>query len=432
MLGSQVRGSEACSDLQRLPCTSALVMGTNYRALGLVRSLGRHGVPVWVLRTDEHRLASLSRYAHRSLPWPVGEDHSQVDYLLSLAKSEELKGALLFPTDDEGTAFVARNHALLSKEFNLTTPPWEELRWLVDKSLMYQLGETLGIHQPSAFFPRLRAELLELDCQFPVVIKPTLRLEVNRLTVDKAWYVHDRESLLRRYDEACSLLPPELLMIQEFLPGRGEAQFSYAALCDDGEPLAFMTARRTRQVPMDFGRFSSFVETVDEPGLVEPATRLLKHLRYSGLVEVEFKLDPRDGEYKLLDVNTRVWGWQTLCGRAGVDFPYLLWQLIQGQTIPRLQARTGVRWARMGADLYTAFLEMVGGRLSPRSYLQSVRGPIEWAIFAADDPVPFLCQFPALAYLLAKRAFSGAKSKGLWSRGRNNGDPDQLTRMTEQ
>src|SRR5580704_2714638 len=164
MPSSQVRGSEACSDLQRLPCTAALVMGTNYRALGLVRSLGRHGVPVWVLRTDEHRLASLSRYAHRSLPWFVGEDHSQVDYLLSLAKSEELKGALLFPTDDEGTAFVARNHALLSKEFNLTTPPWEELRWSVDKSLMYQLAETLGIHQPRAFFPRLRSELLELDC----------------------------------------------------------------------------------------------------------------------------------------------------------------------------------------------------------------------------------------------------------------------------
>jgi D-aspartate ligase len=262
-----------------------------------------------------------------------------------------------------------------------------------------------------------------------VAIKPRLRLEVNRLTIDKAWCVNDRESLLRRYDEACSLLAPELLMIQEFLPGRGEAQFSYAALCYDGEPLAFMTARRTRQVPMDFGRFSSFVETVDDPGLVEPATRLLRQLRYTGLVEVEFKLDPRDGKYKLLDVNTRVWGWQTLCGRAGVDFPYLLWQLIQGQTIPYLRARTGVRWARMGADLYTAFREMVGGRLSPRSYLQSLRGPIEWAIFAFDDPVPFLGQFSALAYLLAKRTFRGKKSNGLRSTGRNNGDLDQLAPM---
>jgi len=389
-------------------------MGTNYRALGLVRGLGRHGIPVWVLETDQHKLASLSRYALRSLPWLASQDRSQVEHLLSLADKHNLEGALLFPTDDEGAVFVARNHALLSRRFNLTTPPWEELRWACDKRLMYQLAESLNIHQPLTFFPRSRAELLELNCQFPVVIKPTIRIEANRLTVDKAWHVNDHESLLRRYDEASSLVSSELIMIQEFLPGGGEAQFSYAALCDGGRPLAFVTARRSRQVPMDFGRFSSLVETIDEPRLIEPATRLLNELRYTGLVEVEFKLDPRDGQYKLLDVNTRVWGWQTLCGRAGVDFPYLLWQLIQGQAVPELRAQVGVRWVRMGADLYTSFLEVMRGRLSPRSYFQSVRGPMEWAIFAADDPLPFLCQFPALAFLLAKRAFNMKNSKVSW------------------
>jgi predicted ATP-grasp superfamily ATP-dependent carboligase len=198
-------------------------------------------------------------------------------------------------------------------------------------------------------------------------------------------------------------------MIQEFLPGGGEAQFSYVALCDVGTPLASVTAKRTRQVPMDFGRFSSFVETVDEPKVVEPAIRLLTELRYTGLVEVEFKCDPRDGQYKLLDVNPRVWGWHTLCGRAGVDFPYLLWLLTQGQPVPDVRAQAGVRWVRMGADIYTALPQVVRGRLSLRTYFQSLRGPIEWAIFAADDPLPILCHFPRLAYLLAKRALSTKK-----------------------
>jgi len=400
-----------CDTGKGQPCTAALVMGTNYRALGLVRSLGRHGIPVWVLQTDEHGLASVSRYAHRSLPWLVGEDRSQVEYLFSLAKKHHFEGSLLFPTDDEGTVFVARNHGLLSQCFNLTTPPWEELCWACDKRLMYQLALGLDIHQPVTFFPRSHAELLELNCQFPVVIKPAMRTAANRLTVDKAWYVNDRESLLRRYDEACSLVCSELIMIQEFLPGGGEAQFSYAALCDRGRPLAFVTARRARQVPMDFGRFSTLVETVDEPRLVEPAIRLLRELRYTGLVEVEFKLDPRDGQYKLLDVNPRVWGWHTLCGRAGVDFPYLLWLLIQGQPVREMHAQKGVRWVRMGADLYTSLLELVRGRLSLSNYFQSVRGPIEWSIFAVDDPLPFLCQGPALAYLLAKRVLTATMHK---------------------
>jgi len=229
---------------------------------------------------------------------------------------------------------------------------------------------------------------------------------MNRLTVDKAWAVHDRESLLRRYEEACALVSPDLVMIQEYLPGWGEAQFSYSALCDNGRSVASLTAKRSRQFPTDFGRFSTFVETVEEPGVIAPAIRLLRELRYTGLVEVEFKRDPRDGQYKLLDVNPRVWGWHTLCGRAGVDFPYLLWLQMQGQAVPNVRAQTGIRWVRMGADLPMALLELSRGRLRLGSYLHSMLGPLEWAIFAADDPVPFLFQFPALAYLLAKRALS--------------------------
>ena len=94
------------------------------------------------------------------------------------------------------------------------------------------------------------------------------------------------------------------------IPGGGEAQFSYAALCLEGRPLASAVARRTRQAPMDFGRSSTFVETVDEPGVVEPALRLLQASRFTGLIEVEFKRDPRDQRFKVLDANPRVWGEQ--------------------------------------------------------------------------------------------------------------------------
>ncbi len=395
---SHIEFSQASSPGQERPCPGALVMGANYRALAIVRSLGRRGIPVWVLNQDSHMLARLSRYTRRSLPWPPGDRNSQAEYLLSLAEKYQLGGAMLLPTNDEGVILIAENHSLLSRQFSLTTPPWEALRYACNKRLMYEMAQNIGIHQPRTFFPRNSDELHSIECQFPVIIKPAMRLELNRLTISKAWQVDDREMLLARYEEACTLLSPDLLMIQEFLPGGGESQFSYAALCDDGHPVASVTARRLRQFPMNFGRFSTFVETVEEPGVTAPAVRLLNALRYTGLVEVEFKLDPRDGRYKLLDVNTRVWGWHGLCGRAGVDFPYLLWLQIRGQAVPDTHAKIGVRWARIGADVYTAFLELLGGRLSLRSYVQSVRGPTEWAIFAADDPSPSPSSVPALAH----------------------------------
>lgn len=395
----------------RPQCPGALVMGANYRALGLARSLGRHGIPVWIVKQDEHVLASLSRYVRGSFPWPGRNDRSQTEYLLSLADKHQLDGALLFPTDDEGVMFIAQNHDLLSQRYLLTTQPWNALRAACDKKVLYQLGENLGIHQPLTYFPRDLVELRSLDLRFPVIVKPAMRLELNELTVDKAWLVHDRGSLLNRYSEACSILSPDLLMIQEFLPGWGESQFSYSALCDEGRPVASVTARRIRQYPMDFGRFSTFVETIEEPDVIEPAIRLLDALRYDGLVEIEFKRDPRDGRYKLLDVNPRVWGWHTLCGRAGVDFPYLLWLHMQNQPVPNVTARTGIRWVRMGADLLTALLELLRGRLPVGDYLRSIHGPLELAIFATDDPVPFFCQLPILAYVLGKRAF-GARLQG--------------------
>src|SRR3989475_4555441 len=159
-------------------------------------------------------------------------------------------------------------------------------------------------------------------------------------------------------------MSPNQIMIQELMPGGGESQFSYGALCLDGHPLASVTARETRQFPTDFGRFSTHVETVEEQGVIEPAIRLLAAVRYSGLVEIEFKRDPRDGRFKVLDVNPRVWGWHSLGARAGVDFPYLLWLLARGEAVPEVHGGPGARWIRMNTDFPVAILEIMRGRLT--------------------------------------------------------------------
>jgi predicted ATP-grasp superfamily ATP-dependent carboligase len=125
-------------------------------------------------------------------------------------------------------------------------------------------------------------------------------------------------------------------------------------------------------------------------------------MHYTGLAEVEFKYDQKDGRYKLLDVNPRAWTWQELCAAAGVDFPYLLWQLMHGEDVPQIRGRPGVRWARLSTDLAAASSEIWRGRLSLRSYIRSLTGPIEFAAFAADDPVPTLLRAPARAYSLCK------------------------------
>lgn len=380
----------------------ALVIAEHYRGLALVRSLGRRGIPVWTLEPDIELMASASRYSDNSLRWPAATDREQLDYLFSLAARHRLDGWTLFVSSDEPTMLVARHHAALSKHFRLTVPPWDLLRWAYDKRLTYQMAAEIGVDHPRTFYPKNRDELLKLDLPFPVILKPAFKKQVNRFTRDKAWRADDRQTLVARYAEAAELVGPAAVMVQELIAGGGEAQFSYGALCSEGRIVASVTARRTRQYPVEFGRSSSFVETIDQPVIEEPARRLLAAMRYTGLAEVEFKYAQKDGHYKLLDVNPRAWTWQELCAGAGVDFPYLLWRTIHGELVPELRGRPGVRWVRLSTDVAAASTEMLRGHLSLRAYLQSLKGPLEFAAFAADDPMPALLRAPARAYSLSK------------------------------
>jgi D-aspartate ligase len=382
----------------------ALVIGSDHLALGVVRSLGRRNIPVWVLTTRSNSTAATSRYARRRLAWPIGDDVQQCNYLLELAQAHRLRGWVLFATDDPTAKLLASNQALLSEWFKLTTAPWSRLRWAFDKRLTYQLAESLGLDHPRTYYPRSREEVASLACTFPVILKPAFKDKIsNDFTSAKAWRVTDRRELLDGYDAACRLVEPDAVMVQEFIPGGGKTQFSYAAACVGGQARAWLVARRTRQYPTDFGRASSFVETVDQPLIEGPSEQLIAALDYDGPIEIEFKLDLRDGRYKLLDVNARVWGWHTIGRRAGVDFPYLLWCAAQGQPVPELRGRTGVRWIRLATDLAAAASEVSRGELSAGAYVRCFRGPLEFAIFAPDDLAPALAEASRLLGLLEKR-----------------------------
>jgi predicted ATP-grasp superfamily ATP-dependent carboligase len=386
--------------------SGALVTGASYRALAVVRSLGRRGVRVRVVRSDEHALAEASRYVSGRLSWPAGDDR-RVEYLLALAERERLHDWVLIPTHDEEAALISRHREALAGTYRVTTPAWETLRAAYDKRFTYAAGAEAGLDQPWTLFPDGEAALGQAEGRFPVVIKPAYKASANRLTMDKAWRADDPDALLRLYRDACSLVDARILMVQQLVAGNGDSQLSYAALCSNGEVVASLAARRVRQYPMDFGRASSHVETIDDQSLELDATRLLRSLRFTGMVEVEFKRDPGTRANLLLDINPRAWGWQSLGARAGVDFPYLLWRLATGERISRTRAVPGVRWVRGSTDVLAAAGEMAAGRLSVREYARSLRRPLEFAVFAPDDPLPSLAGPLLTARLVARRVAAG-------------------------
>jgi D-aspartate ligase len=381
----------------------AIVIGGDYQGLGVVRSLGRRGIPVYVV-DDEASIARASRFSKRAVRVPsLRDEPSTLDALERLRREHGLEGWVLFPTREETVAALARNRSVLARSFRVPTPGWDTIRHAWDKRATYRLARKLGIPTPRTWSLLEESELRNVDVRGPVVIKPAIKEHFFYATHAKAWRADTESDLRRHFRQASSIVGVEEVIIQELIPGDGHQQYSYCAFFKEGEAVASMTVRRRRQHPSDFGRASTYVETVEPAGLEEPSVRFLRAIGYYGLVEVEYKLDPRDGEYKLLDVNPRTWGYHSVGPAAGVDFPYLLFCDQLGYEIPRAHGRPGVRWIRLVTDVPNAVVDMRARRLRPRDYLASLRGVDTEAVFSVRDPLPGMYELVLLPYLFFKR-----------------------------
>ena len=126
----------------------ALVVGGDYQGLGIVRSLGRRGVPVCVV-DDERSIARFSRFTTCAVRVRgLRDEATTVETLLALGRRLGLGGWVLYPTREETVVSFARARTLLASSFRVPTPPWEVVRWAWDKRNTYERARALGIPTP--------------------------------------------------------------------------------------------------------------------------------------------------------------------------------------------------------------------------------------------------------------------------------------------
>jgi predicted ATP-grasp superfamily ATP-dependent carboligase len=381
----------------------ALVVGGDFHGLAIVRSLGRRGIPVCLVE-NEHSIGRFSRYAtHFRRVSDLRQEQPTVDALIQVATELNLKGWVLFPTRDEHVAAFSRHKAVLEKWFRLPTPEWETIKWAWNKWNTYCLAEKLGLDIPKTWCPRSLQDLEAIDVSFPIGVKPAVKEDFFYATKAKAWRAGNREELTALWKDATIHSGSNEVLVQEIIPGDGTCQFSSCVFFKDGKCLASMEAQRWRQHPPEFGRAATYVESVDRPELTELAALFLKEINYYGLAEVEFKLDPRDGKYKLLDVNARTWGFHALGQAAGIDFPYLLYADQLGQSFEACRGGAGVGWVRMVTDIPSCMLGFVKGYLKWKDYKHSLQHFDIESVFSKDDLLPSLAELALIPYLVVKR-----------------------------
>lgn len=386
----------------------AVVLGGDFQGLGVMANLGEHGVPSFLVDSEINigRFSSHCRGYSRG-PAPSAEGGAALSaHLLDLADRFHLDEWVLFPCSDEAAHALSRFRATLSSRFVVPVCSWDVMAQFADKRATHELAERAGVAFPRTAYPADEAGLDGLDLDYPLIVKPRTRDPFFRISRRKAIRADNPSELREAWRYACGIVPAADLSVQEVIPGGTDGLFSLGAYVRDGEVVGRVVAHRRRQHPMDFGRATTFAETIDAPEVEELGARVLKEAGYEGLAEVEFMRNSDTGRLALLEVNPRIWGWHTLAIRAGVELPYLYYRGAIGQSTPPVDGYArGVKWMRPITDIPTALGEVLGGRLSVGEYAASIAGSAEFAPALRTDPLPALMEWLMIPYLWAKRGF---------------------------
>lgn len=383
----------------------AVVTGGDHQGLAAVRNIARKGIPVIITDHDDC-IGRYSRYCSAFFRAPPPSATTEyADFLIDLAKREGLQGWVLIADSDELVHAISINKERLSEYYRVSVPDWDVTEKVYVKANTYRIAKEHGIPIPDTLFSSSLDELLSMDIKYPAVLKPSIRDHFYSKVKTKAYLVNNRQELVETYQRMCEVIDPSEILVQDMIPGGPNQLFSVGVLFKDGRIQASIMGQRTRQHPMDFGHATTYAEIVDYPEMQALAEKFLRAINYYGIGEVEFMLDPRDKVFKLIEVNPRIWGWHLLAIAAGVDLPYMLYCDQIGEPVQAGKMPVPMKWIRMITDVPTVLLETSKGRMRIRDWLASLKGPRQFSVWEAKDPLPCLMELLMVPYLWMKRGF---------------------------
>ena len=363
----------------------------HHGGLGVIRSLGRAGVPVYAVHEDKLAPAASSRYLRGRVLWRP--DAADVDRVLAgLARLAEIIGrpAVLFPTDDAGAIFLAEHGRELRPAFLFPDLPADLPRRLAGKHSLHEVCREFGVASPRTTLPGSLAQAREFAdaAGYPVVAKLTDPWHAHGSGLRSTQVIADQRQLDRVYD-ACGRAGAGL-MLQEFIPGGHGHDWFFHGYCDaDSTCRPAFTGVKVRSYPSGAG-LTSFGRSAPNAALRAEITGLLTRLGYRGVLDLDIRLDGRDGRYHLLDFNPRLGAqFRLFRDTAGTDVALAAYLDLTGQPVPPADQVDGRSFVVENYDPVSALRRWRAGELGWRSWLASVRAADEWAWFARDDLRPF-------------------------------------------
>ncbi len=360
--------------------------------LAAVRNLGRQNVPTVVVDVKKNQAAFFSKYSKGFVcPHPKYDENAYINFLMSLGAQLSAKGVLI-PTGDTETLALLRHRDRLETYYHFTMDSYDKVNLFLNKKLFYRYLEKQKIPHPQTFFPHDENEVkaASKEISYPCIIKPVyptyFRLDFNT----KLFIASSPQQLLSIFKTV--LEKKHEVMLQEIIPGKADSMFGCNAYFDrKGSPHGMFIYQRIREWPLGFGN-GCYIRHVEEPILEHMTASLIQKIGFYGIVDVEFKHDSRDGLFKFIEVNPRVWMQNGFPSRYGYNLPYMAYLDSVKKPIPDTHPFTSkhtIKWVYFLDDIQSVRAQIRNKSIRFRSILPAYSPRNEHALFAWDDPLPF-------------------------------------------
>lgn len=368
----------------------AIVLSTHTMGLGVIRALGVMGVPIIAVYYDHDDMGYLSKYVKEKVCAPHPEESEDQFIDLLIGSATHFGGGLLIPASDETVTTVSRHKSLLEDHYLVACTEWEITERFIDKKHTYTLADAIGVPAPKTIVPQSIEDLERYSqtIRYPCLVKPRESHRYYELFKEKMVRVDNFDQMLAAYQQAADVGLE--VMLQELIPGDDSYGANYNSYFWNGEPLVEFTAQQLRNGPPEFGS-PRVVMSKDIPAVIEPGRKILQAMGFYGFSCTEFKQDPRDGVYKLMEVNGRHNRSSLLAVRCGINFPWLQYKhLVQGELPSPSDYRTGLYWISLDRDVVYSLKHRNKERYSLMQYIRPYLRPHVFAIFDWKDPRPFV------------------------------------------
>jgi D-aspartate ligase len=359
--------------------------------LGIVRSLGRMGVPVYPVHKDRSAPANFSRYASGIFRWDFASA-SDRESLTFMQRVREKVGrpALIYACDDDTAVFVGNHAGILRQSFLFQEVPARLIANLASKRGLNELATRHNIPTAETRFPQCKADVLSCisELTFPILLKAIDGLLLVRRTGKKMVICRNQQELLESYDRLEDPRHPNL-MIQEYIPGGAESVWMFNGYFNHiSECLVSFTGRKLRQCPIHTGATSLGI-CLTNPAVEGTVKAFLAAVGYKGMVDVGTRYDARDGKYKILDVNPRIGAtFRLFVDRAGMDVARACYLDMTGQAVTSSAIEDGRRWIVEDMDASASIRYWRERSLTVTQWAASLRGIQEAGYFSWSDLLP--------------------------------------------